>query len=331
MIPGAVIRDQLDLGGTQITSPQPFAFSGQALSVAREARFERYTLAGGQTRPFRANATVHLDGCTIGGNLRMHGAHLAAPDGEPVLNLVGAQITHGLLLKDGLTTTGELRLMAARVGGHLNLGGMTSPDALLMLCSATITEVVDDGAQAWPHRLDLDGFTYEHLAPYRPAAERVRLLERQVGGYRPRPYEQLAAYYRRLGHDDEARAVLLARQRARRRSLPPWRRVPGYLSDALAGYGCRPVRALGWALGLLLLGSAYFSRVHPRPVHPADRPVFNPVLYTADQLIPLIHFGTGDTWQPQGAALAVATALTVFGWVLSIAIAAGATRALSRG
>jgi hypothetical protein len=330
MIPGAVIRDQLDFGGTQITSPERFAFSGQGLTVAREARFERYTLASGATRPFRADAAVHLDGASIGGNLRMHGAHLAERDGEPALNLVGAQITHGLLLKDGLTAIGELRLMAIRIGGHLNLNGMTSPDALLMLYSAAITEVVDDGDQAWPNRLDLDGFTYDHLAPYRPAAERVRLLERQVGGYRPRPYEQLAAYYRRLGHEDEARAVLLARQRARRASLPAWRRVPGYLSDALAGYGYRPGRALGWAIGLLLLGSEYFSHSHPRPLHPADHPVFNPVLYTADQLIPLIHFGTGETWQPQGAALAVATALTVCGWVLSIAIAAGATRALSR-
>ena len=329
-LPGAVIGAQLDFDGTHINATEPYALSGEGLSVARDVRFEPSTLADGTTRAFSSNATVHLDGAVIGGNIRMHGAQLSAAAGGPALNLSGSRITHGVLLKDGLTTSGELRLMAVRVDGHLSLSGMTSPDAFLMLYGATINEVVDNGPQAWPHRLNLDGFAYENLSPYRPAAERVELLERQVGGYRPRPYEQLATYYRRLGHDDEARMVLLARYRARRRSLATWRRVPGYLSDALVGYGYRPGRALAWAISLLLLGSVYFSHVRPRALRPEEHPVFNPLLYTADQLIPLIHFGSADTWQPQGAALVVSSTLMALGWVLSIAIAAGATRALSR-
>jgi hypothetical protein len=323
VLAGAVIGDQLELSGARLDG----VFSGAGLSVAGEARLETYLTDDGSRRPFHGLDSVHFDGAVIGGNLRAHGARL---DGEPALNLSGAQVTHGIHLKDGLTTSGEVRLTGARIGGHLNLRGMTSPDGLLTLYNATAAEAVDDGLTAWPGRLNLDGFGYQNLSPYRPARDWLELLARQAGGYRPRPYEQLAAWYRRLGHDDEARAVLLARQRARRRGYPAWRRVPGYLADALAGYGYLPSRALAWALCLLVSGSAYFARFPPTPLRPAEHSVFNPVLYTAGQLIPLVQFGTADTWQPHGPGLFISAALTILGWALSIAIAAGATRALSR-
>jgi hypothetical protein len=323
VLAGAVIGDQLALSGATLDG----VFSGAGINVASETRLETYPMPGGERRPFHARDSVHLDGAVIGGNLRAHGARL---DGDPALNLSGAQVVHGVLLKNGLTTSGELRLTGARIGGHLTLSGMTSPDGLLTLYNATAAEAVDNGLAAWPGRLNLDGFGYQNLSPYRPARDWLELLARQDGGYRPRPYEQLAAWYRRLGHDDEARAVLLARQRARRISYPAWRRVPGYIADALAGYGYQPSRAVAWALCLLISGSAYFERFPPTPLRPAEHPVFNPVLYTAGQLVPLLQFGTNDTWQPHGPGLVISAALTVLGWALSIAIAAGATRALSR-
>lgn len=330
VIPGAVIGEQMDFAGMQITSPGAYALSGQGLTVAREALFEPFTLADGTRRPFRSNTTVFLDGATIGGNLRMPGAQLSAQRGGPALDLSGTRIAQGLQLTDGLTADGELRLAAVSITGRMTLGAASSPNTLLTLSGATVGEASDSGAGAWPTQLNLDGFTYQNLAPYRPARERVRLLERQIDGYRPRPYEELAAYYRRLGHDDEARAVLLARQRTRTRSLPRWRRLPGYIADAITGYGYRPARALAWAAGLLISGSTYFSRVHPEPLDPTGQAVFNPATYTADQLIPLVHIGNSNEWQVHGAALVVSSALTILGWVLSIAIAAGATRAVSR-
>lgn len=69
--------------------------------------------------------------------------------------------------------------------------------------------------------------TYDALADPLPAAERVRWIRRTGDGYLPQPYEQLAAAYRKLGHEDEARTVLLARQRHRRTTLAPHVRVWG--------------------------------------------------------------------------------------------------------
>ncbi len=46
----------------------------------------------------------------------------------------------------------------------------------------------------------------------------------------------------------------LALARARRNAVfPKWRRVPGWLSDLLCGYGFRPFRLLGWMAALLLI------------------------------------------------------------------------------
>ncbi len=83
---------------------------------------------------------------------------------------------------------------------------------------------------------------------------------------------------------------------------------------------------------MLLVGaSAYYSTVKPTRVDTQNTSDFNPVLYTADQLIPVVRFGQPEIWQFHGAAAAaVGVVLTVLGWTLGIAIAAGATRALTR-
>jgi hypothetical protein len=133
-----------------------------------------------------------------------------------------------------------------------------------------------------------------------------------------------------LGNDAEARTALLAKQRARRRTLPWLRRVTGYFLDAVVGYGYRPVRAVIWAAILMIVGSFYFAHVHPTPTGPGTPAPYNPILYTADQLIPIAQFGQQNAWQVHGAAQYVAVALTTCGWALGIAIAAAVTRAVTR-
>ena len=104
----------------------------------------------------------------------------------------------------------------------------------------------------------------------------------------------------------------------------------GHLLDLLVGYGYRPLRAIGWAIALLAAGSVYFAQVRPQHVSAEDTSVFNPVLYTADHLIPVIHFGETDVWQYHGAPAVVTVVLTILGWTLGIAIAAAATRTFTR-
>jgi hypothetical protein len=75
-----------------------------------------------------------------------------------------------------------------------------------------------DEAGSWLQVLELNGLTYGALT-YLPARQRLAWLNRSAD-YSPQPYEELASYYRRLGHDEQARRVLLAKQRQRRRQRP---------------------------------------------------------------------------------------------------------------
>ncbi|MET9352594.1 hypothetical protein ABZY14_06160 [Streptomyces sp. NPDC006617] len=113
-----------------------------------------------------------------------------------------------------------------------------------------------DGEHSRPDVVELDGFVYgsvkvdeagerrEALGRRDSVAHRVAWIRRSPG-YNPQPYEQLASWYRKAGHDDDARRVLLARQRHRRRTLPRAARVRGHLIDATVGYGYGPWPASG--------------------------------------------------------------------------------------
>ncbi|MEU9129718.1 pentapeptide repeat-containing protein [Kitasatospora sp. NPDC048540] len=338
-IPGAQIGSSLLLTGARLDGRGGTALHGDSLRVASDASLRPAQLPGQrEPRPFTAIGTVRLPGARFAGELDLGGAHLTPTPGQPALHASRLTVDGILRLDDGLRTDGEIRLTGARIGGHLDLAGMASPDARLTLYAANAAGGVRDDPDSWPGRLNLDGFTYGPFSDYVGAAGRLRVLARQtsredhdrIGAFRAQPYEQLASYYRSLGNDGEARTVLLARQRALRATFPWWRRIPGRLLDLLVGYGYRPARAFGWAAGLLLASSAYFSRVRPQHVASDDTSEFNPVLYAADHLIPVVRFGQSEAWQYHGVPAVVTVVLTLLGWTLGIAIAAAATRTFNR-
>ena len=60
--------------------------------------------------------------------------------------------------------------------------------------------------------------------------------------------------YRRAGRDQDARAVAIARQRVRRRTLGLPARLWSLLLDGLVGYGYRTWLAGLWPVGFWLAG-----------------------------------------------------------------------------
>ena len=266
---------------------------------------QRLTVAAGMlcVEGFEADGEINLLGASIGTQLNLRGAHLNGNDG-PALNAQGLTVGAGMFCVGGFRADGEINLAHAKIGALV------------------------DARESWPQRLNLDGLTYDYLT-YLPARERLDWLHRSVG-YSPQPYEQLAADYRRLGHDEQARRVLLAKQRHRRRQRPRWARSWGWLQDALAGYGYAPGRAMLLLAGAFVVGWVVFSTRHPVPVGPGPHPAFNAALYTLDVLIPAPALGQANDWDPQGAGLAVAGGLHLLGWLLAITVIAAITRSFSR-
>jgi hypothetical protein len=289
------IGGQLDLDGAHLANP-----GGDALTA------DRMAISGSVfcRNAFRADGEISLLGAHIGGRFRLDGAHLSNPEGK-ALDAEQMTVIEGMFCRGGFQVDGAVGLYGASIG---------------VLC---------DDPTSWPQRLVLNGFTYRDLDPYLPAEDRLMWV-RRMGDYRAQPYEQLTAYYRRLGHDEQARRVLLAQLRAQRKERPWWGRFWGWFQDMLAGYGYAPVRAVAWLLGTLIAGWLYFYLHHPAPVRPQEHPIFHAGLYSLDLMLPAPSLGQEQMWDPEGAALAIATMLRIFGWLLAITVVASITRALTR-
>jgi hypothetical protein len=342
----AHIGGQLSFEGAHLTSSGQTALDGQRLTVEDGLFCE-----GG----FRADGEIRLAVARIGAELSLIGAHIANSGGS-ALYAGGLTVDGAMFCKDGFRADGTVSLIDAHVSAGLSFSGATlanpSGTALnirrlradsLWLDDLVVTGTVDltsaqvrafhDNPGHWPDSLLLDGLTYDDLRPYASASGRggrLAWLNRDEPGYRAQPYEQLAAYYRRLGHDEDARRALVAKQRRRRAGLRLPYKIFGYALDVTVGYGYRPIRAFGWLALLLAIGSVYFTANRPAPVYPAHHPHYQPVLYAADLVIPIINLGQAGAWEAIGMAQWVAAALTASGWILATAVVAGITRVLTR-
>ncbi|MET8626728.1 oxidoreductase [Kitasatospora sp. NPDC004669] len=262
---------------------------------------------GAPSTPFRAHGQVRLSdarfeaACLISGEFHLEG------DDELSLRRIH---TPELRFTCRIRPTGTVSLSRARVGNLV------------------------DVPEAWPRgkHLGLTGFVYENLRPVRPftVQQRIAWLEGSSVDFQPESYEQLAAALRRDGADDDAREVLYAKQRRRRRTLPLPARIWGRVQDVTVGYGYRPGRAGLWLLLAWALGSIWFATHQPDPLKADERPHWDAVLYTLNQLLPIVDLNQG-AWNPGGISQWISAGLVVVGWLLASTVVAGATRLLQRG
>jgi hypothetical protein len=234
----------------------------------------------------------------------------------------------------GFTLTDDQELSLRRVQTpELRFLGEHPARGRVVLSGAKIVNLMDR-ADAWPGpgRLHMGGFAYENLVPRGPfpLAERLDWVAAATAEYNPEPYERLAAVLRAGGEDEDAREVLLAKQRRHRESLPPAAKLWGYAQDWTVAYGYRPGRAAVWMAVLWAAGSLAFAQAGHPPMKRGEHPEWSPALFTLDLLLPVIDLGQVGFWQLRGGWQWLATAMILLGWVLATTVAAGATRLLRR-
>ncbi|MFG2276831.1 oxidoreductase [Streptomyces chartreusis] len=265
---------------------------------ARGTRVQRTEVRGG----------VLLDGATFGNGLIIEYTrfHLA-DDQEVSLRSVQAP---------------ELRFMPER------------PErGRIVLANATVGRLVDK-ADSWPGpgQLELQGFTYETLAPGGPfpLAARLAWLAAATPTYSPEPYDRLAASLRATGEDADANDVTLAKLRRRRADLPLAPRAWEGFQDLVLGYGYRPARGLFWLVSLWLAGSLWFASYPPPPLNADEAPHWQPAIYTLDLLLPVLDLGQEAAWRTSGASQWIALFLVILGWLLATIVTAGAAAVILR-
>ncbi|MER6383181.1 oxidoreductase [Streptomyces sp. NPDC001250] len=227
----------------------------------------------------------------------------------------------------------ELSLRRVHASELRFLGDM-SQRGKVVLSGARIVSLVDRAA-SWPGpgNLHMGGFVYENLVPRGPFPLTGRLdwVAAATAEYAPEPYERLAAVLRAAGEDEDAREVLLAKQRRRRETLPLAGKFWGYVQDWTVAYGYRPGRAAVWMAVLWAAGTLAFAHADHPPMNHDGHPYWSPALFTLDLLLPVIDLGQTGQWQLRGVWQWLAAAMILIGWTLATTVAAGATRLLRRG
>ena len=288
---------------------------------------------------------ISLFRAEIGGNLDCSSSRLA---GDPPLAAALAIINGDVVLQDGVETAGVIDLRLSKIGqslsvhdarfvgpneNGLNAGRATIGGTLYWVdITKTLRTELDlgdahaaslwDDEKSWPTpgKLYLNGFTYESFAGG-PADGTTRLqwirLQPLALQAQPEPYRQLAEVLRRDGREEGVIEVEIARENALTRyggvKISTWLWLEALRTTI--GYGYRPLRALWWILGFVLLGALLFrwgylaglitpteeSAYHAfirSGVPPPHYPPFSSLVYSLENFLPVVDLHQGTYWRP---------------------------------
>ncbi len=340
---GAQIDSDLNCSGGMFHNP-----SGDALAADS-------TKIGGSVRlndGFHASGLVGLLGTRVAGQLNCSGGRFNSPRGK-ALGGDGAEIRGNVNLAEGFHATGELRLLSARLDGQLNCTrgtfenrnktALTLQEArvnslwLRDLGSGTVGQIVLSGARVYlladdpelSARLGVDlylnGFVYDQVAPDSPqdVGTRLNWPNRKSDEYHSHPFNQLLAYYRRNGQEQEARDVWVAKRRARREAAPRWlSKTWDIFLDWSMLYGLQPWRPLllGFVFFLLAFGLILGAQLTDRIVGPADQiSAYHPLIHALDVFLPGVELGVEALWKiDTSSGDTFAWIVTVLLWILKL-------------
>ena len=214
--------------------------SGPGLRAFRlQVDGDMYLTGGFTATGSRDRGAVRLTSARIGGSLDCSGAELRNDSG-PALLAYGMQVGQDIYLTRKFTAISGgkrevINLRTTRVGGAFDF----EPQRL---------EHTDDSCK----RLRVDGLTYTGVpGPDSGSASKSgnrwrELLRYGTPAYTAQPYQQLAAGYRALGDDHQARQTLIAQRNDQlaRTDTGRWERLWGRITQLTLGYGYQPWRAL---------------------------------------------------------------------------------------
>jgi hypothetical protein len=286
---GARLGGHFDCRGATISNGADMAISADGLEARGSVLLRGATVVGG----------IGLPAARLGGDLDCVGVSIERP-GEVALDADNIEMRGDFALRSS-TIAGETKAQGARIGGDVDCSGATlqqpGGDALklnraavegafflrkgarvrgaLVLTAATVG-AIDDERESWPLRGDLllNRCRYgAFIGGPVDSDSRLDWLARQVPenwgeDFWPQPYEQLSTVFREMGHDEDARAVLIAKERLQRRARRsrarnPFLRASLWATDAVLGatirYGRQPLVAFVWLAAFWAVGVVVFG------------------------------------------------------------------------
>jgi hypothetical protein len=321
---------ECDGGHFQAAKSDGTALSGDNIKVGGRINFGTHAVSSG---------TMDLRRAEVGSQIRIEG-HSEAPVAT-AWNLEAARVVRAIVLCPSEKLVGHINMINATAGylrDDLDNWG-DSYDVSGLECGSLVSRQEAEERKAQSGQAGGRGRPGEGQRPtlwWRPSPtvqKRLNWLEENASGYQPQLYDQVAADYRRAGHEHAERCVLIEKERQRRTTLPPPTRAWSWIKDKLLGYGYRTWQALIPVAALLAAGILFFliwpGDVEPAGVH-VTRPFLWPVVYSAELLLPLVNTVQRESFTLRGAGPLVGLTLTISGWVLLTAIVAGITGFIRR-
>ncbi len=281
----------------------------------------------------------------ISGNLEASGSQFV---GDDPLSAIDTTIKGDALFHDGFQTGGVVDFRLARIGRSLSfnharftgnaVSGLnaeratiagalywvaitTTPHTQLDLGDAHAGSLWDDAA-SWPAagNLSLDGFVYgDFSGGPGDSLSRLEWLHRQPLAMQaqPQPYRQLAEVLRADGRQEGAINVEMAREDAITRfgRISFAQRLWRLALDGIIGYGYRPLRALWWIIGFVILGTVLFGwgyraqliapteeRAYETFMKTGQPPPhyspFSSFVYSLENFLPVVNLHLDEYWRP---------------------------------
>ena len=263
---GTQINGDLQVCHTVIEATTQDAIFAPSLRVSGSVFLGNYPYADGNTS-LVTMGQIFLSSARIEHDLFISNTAITLNDAALGGAVFGATEEHGSDI--------AISLARAKVGGILFLQDNQISRGIFNLAGAHVERLKDEpvgpGA-SYPIRLD--GFTYSDFSRHAETKLSARLdwLARRPDDtpFTAQPYEQLAEVMTRMGHRNDARTVLMHKERllkAENRRIAGvaggsflWRGVSwfnDYFLRVTVGYGFRPGRAVTIAV-LLILGLGWF-------------------------------------------------------------------------
>ena len=266
--------------------------------------------------PLKVNGDLRFRGTRMGGVVVWQAIFSGSPTTPPGL---APGVPHGLEMPD-------ISVRGPFLWQDVTLEGGTQ----LVLIGASI-ELLGDQERSWPApgNLFIEGLTYSGfqngLTPT-DADTRLKWLALQRD-YHPQPYRQLAKVLRELGDEKGAVKILVAEGDARYRQMRFPGRLLGIFLKYTIGYGHRPLLALFWSLGVVVIGWTMVSvgsragvMARGWPEHkPAEatksHEELHPLLYSLDTFLPVVDLHQEYYWWPDAT---MSGSVEVFGRRITI-------------
>jgi hypothetical protein len=300
---GGRIGGNIEADGATIAAPDGIAIDADGLEARGGILLRGADVRGG----------INLSGVRVGGDINAAGARIERP-GDVALNGDGIAARGDQALR-GATIAGEVSLLRAHFGGDIDCTSATLAqpggyalrlnrariDGAFFLrqgasilgtldLTATIIGAVYDEKACWPPKgeLLLNRCQYgAFIGGPVDAESRLDWLARQASelwkeDFWPQPYEQLSTVLREMGHDEEARAVLIAKERLQRRARRarasnPVLRAALAVSDGILAvtvrYGRQPLLALLWLILFWAIGVVVFDLAEQNSALKPNSPV----------------------------------------------------------